>query len=154
MTHYFLDSSALSKRYVAEVGTNWIRAITTPGAGNSIIIAQITPIEVVSAAMRRLREGTITVRTARAVRLLLDRHARREYRVVGLTAPIVQRAEDLLEHHPLRAYDSIQLASALESNHRLLAAGLSPLTFVAADTRLLTAAAVEGLATDNPQMHP
>ena len=154
MTHYFLDSSALVKRYVVEVGTNWVRSITLPSAANSIIIAHITQVEVVSGAMRRTRESTITARTARATRLLVDRHASREYRVIGLTGQIVQRAEDLLEVHPLRAYDSIQLASALESNTRLIAAGLSPLTFISADSRLLSAATAEGLTTDDPNAHP
>jgi hypothetical protein len=154
MTHYFLDSSALVKRYVVEVGTSWIRSITLSSAGNSIIIAQIAQVEVVSGAMRRKRDGTITAQTARATRLLVDRHVSREFRVIGLTGQIVQRAEDLLEVHPLRAYDSIQLASALESNTRLVAAGLSPLTFISADSRLLSAAAAEGLTTDDPNAHP
>ncbi len=62
----------------------------------------------------------------------------------------IHRAENLLELYALRAYDSIQLASALESNARLVFAGLPAITFVSADTRLLTAAAIEGLATDDP----
>jgi hypothetical protein len=48
-------------------------------SGNMVIIAQITQIEIVSGAARRVREGTLTTRTARAVRRLIDRHARREY---------------------------------------------------------------------------
>jgi predicted nucleic acid-binding protein len=154
VSHYFLDSSALIKRYVAEVGTNWIRSITTRTTGNIIIIDHITPAEVVSGVMRRKRDGTITMRTARATRLLIDRHASREYRVVGLTGQIVQVAEDLLERYTLRAYDSIQLASALESNARLVAAGLSAIIFVSADIRLLTVASAEGLTTDDPNAYP
>ncbi len=154
MSHYFLDSSAVIKRYVVEAGTNWIRSITTPNAGNIIFIAQITSAEVVSGVMRRKRDGSITPPTARATRLLMDRHASREYRVVGLTGQIVQRAEDLLESHPLRAYDSIQLASALEINTRLVAGGLPAIIFVSADTRLLTVASAEGLTTDDPNSHP
>jgi hypothetical protein len=42
MTHYFLDSSALIKRYVAETGTNWVRSIILPGSGNIIVVAHIT----------------------------------------------------------------------------------------------------------------
>ncbi|MGH2350915.1 MAG: type II toxin-antitoxin system VapC family toxin [Chloroflexota bacterium] len=154
MTQYFVDSSALVKRYVVERGTAWIRSITMRSAGNTIIIAQITQVEVPSGASRRKRDGSISARTAHAVRLLIDRHASREYMVVGLTGQIVQRAEDLLEAHSLRAYDSVQLASALESNARLVAAGLSPLIFVSADTRLLAVAAAERLATEDPNAHP
>ena len=154
MTHYFMDTSALIKRYVAEVGTAWIHSITIPSARNTIFVAHITQAEIVSGAMRRKRDGAIPERTTRAVRLLIDRHMSREYRVIGLTGQIVQRAEDLLELYPLRAYDSIQLASALIANSRLVAAGLTRLIFISADTRLLTAAIAEGLSVDDANSHP
>ena len=153
MTAYFLDSSALIKRYVVESGTTWVRSITKRGSGNTIIIAHITQIEIVSGASRRVREGTLTTRTARAVRLLIDRHARREYVVIGLTPQVVRRAEDLLAVHPLRTYDAVQLASALESNTRLVTAGLSPVIFVSADARILVTAAAEELITEDPNAH-
>jgi predicted nucleic acid-binding protein len=154
MSHYFVDSSALIKRYIAEVGTHWMRSIVNPIVGNIIIIAHITQVEVVSGIMRRKRDGNITPRTARATRLLLDRHTSRQYKVISLSAPIVQRAEDLLEAHLLRAYDSIQLASALEINSRFVAAGLPPITFISADNRLVVAANTEGLTTDDPNAYP
>ncbi len=34
MSVFFLDTSALVKRYFAEIGTGWIRAIADPAAGN------------------------------------------------------------------------------------------------------------------------
>ena len=46
-----------------------------------------------------------------------------------------------------------RLASALIIDQALVAAGLSPLVFVAADDRLLIAAQAEGLPTDNPNLH-
>ena len=154
MTAYFLDSSALVKRYVPETGTAWVRTITTPSAGNSILVARMMPAEVISGVWRRVREGTIAPRIAQAIRLLVDRHTRREYLVIELSARIVQRAEDLLAQYPLRAYDALQLASALESNTRLARAGLAPLVFVTADTQLLAAASAEGLAIEDPNAHP
>ena len=155
MSLFFLDSSSLIKRYVMESGTLWVREIIAPAAGNVIFISEITPVEVVSGAMRRKRDGSITSRTARAVRLLvdrLDRHASREYRVVGLASPILERAEDLLERYALRAHDSIQLASAIESNARIIAAGLPAMPLVCADVRLLDVAADEGLPCINPAL--
>ena len=154
MTQYFLDSSALIKRYIVEPGTTWVRSLSNRSSGNTVIIAQITQIEIVSGASRRVREGTLTTRTARAVRLLIDRHVRRAYVVIGLTPQVVRRAEDLLAVHPLRTYDAVQLASALESNTRIVAAELSPVRFVSADARLLVAAATEGLMTEDPNAHP
>jgi len=54
----------------------------------------------------------------------------------------------------LRAYDAVQLASALRANRALQAARLPSLLFLSADDRLITAATHEGLATDNPNSHP
>lgn len=154
MSHYFLDSSALIKRYISEQGTAWIRSIVVPSAKNTIVVAPVTQVEVFSGIARRKREGTISTRNAQAVWLLLDRHARREYDIIELTDSLIQRAEDLLDRHPLRAYDSIQLASAQIANSRLIAGGLAPLVFVSADTRLLTVATAEGLTVDDPNVHP
>jgi uncharacterized protein len=93
-------------------------------------------------------------RTARAIRVLLDRHVTTSYTVIGVTVEVVYQAEDLLERYPLRAYDAIQLASALVANRRLSATGLPELLFVSADTRLLNAAIAEGITTDSPDAHP
>ncbi len=76
-----------------------------------------------------------------------------EYSVIELSEPIIQRSEDLLLAYPLRAYDAVQLASALDNAARLTAAGLASPLFVSADRRLLAAAEAEGLATDDPNQH-
>jgi uncharacterized protein len=154
VTHYFLDSSALMKRYVSEQGTNWVSAISSPSTGNTITIAPVTQIEVFSGVSRRRREQIITPRGARMIRLLLKRHVLREYQLVEITTHLIATAQDLLDKHPLCAYDSVQLASALIANMRLTGSGLAPLIFVSADTRLLTAATAEGLAVDDPNVHP
>lgn len=154
MTSYFLDSSALVKRYVTEQGTQWIRKISSPGIGHTIFIAQITPAEMVSALMRRKREGNLDPRTAHAARLYIDRHTVREYQVIRLSDTIVKRAEDLLEKYSLRGADALQLASVLEVNHIISAAGLTPLIFIGSDERLLTVATMESLQTENPNHYP
>ena len=154
MTVVFLDSSALVTRYIPEQGTAWVRALCAPSATNSLLVSMVTSVEIISGVSRRRREGTLSPRAAQAIRLLLHHHLQRDYRAIELTTPILQRAQDLLEQHPLRAYDAIQLASALEANTRLLAGALSPLAFVSADTRLLAIAALVGLTTDDPATHP
>ena len=152
MSQYFLDSSALIKRYVEEQGTAWVRAITAPEAGHGIVLAQIAPIEIVSGIVRRAREGLLWEGTVRDLRLLFDLHASREYRIVSLTGDVVRRAEDLLERHTLRASDAIQLASALASSERLSVAAPGRLEFVSTDTRLLDAATGKGLRTIDPNV--
>jgi predicted nucleic acid-binding protein len=46
MTTYYLDTSALSKRYVQEVGTAWVRALVVPTAGHTLLTARITMVEI------------------------------------------------------------------------------------------------------------
>ena len=62
-------------------------------------------------------------------------------------AEILSSARGLIQRHGLRAFDAIHLASALG----LQAAANEPVTLVAADQRLLRAAAGERLATVNPE---
>jgi hypothetical protein len=50
---YYVDSSALVKRYVAERGSAWITGLVDPAAANDIYIVRITTVEVVSALTRR-----------------------------------------------------------------------------------------------------
>jgi len=54
---YFLDSSALIKRYVVEIGSPWIKTLTDSQTGNSLLLVRITWVEVLSAFARRQREG-------------------------------------------------------------------------------------------------
>ena len=77
-------------------------------------------------------------------------HYSNEYLPVLLDTNILRAAAHLTDSHPLRALDAIQLASA---NHAVNLLG-EPITFVSADKNLLTAAAAEGFATDNPLLHP
>jgi hypothetical protein len=56
--------------------------------------------------------------------------------------------------HPLRGYDAVHLACALRLNRALVAQHLPPLVFVCADNDLLSAAAAEGLAIENPNDYP
>lgn len=153
MTDYYADSSVLVKRHVRETGTDWFRALCAPDTGNIIITTRISMVEVYSALNRRQREARLTAVdyadiTADFLSICLT-----EYQFVELTDEIVRRAKILLERYPLRAYDAVQLASAVLTQHALQTASLPPLTFLAADNRLLTAAQAEGLQTDDPNAH-
>jgi uncharacterized protein len=153
MATYFWDTSAHIKRYITEIGTNWVRANIVPSAGNISLIAYITPIEIASSLARRIREGSISQRTAQAAQLLIERHIRREYVVIALTDEIRETAISLVRRQPLRAYDAVQLASAIETNHRMIVGGLPPLVFLTSDKHLQSAAASEGLPTDDPEVN-
>ena len=154
MSFYFLESSALGKRYTIEIGTPWLNALVAPSSGHRIGIAQITPLELVSSLARKQRETRISSRTLQAALLLIERHVNREYIVVQLNKQVEQEAKRLLVTYPMRAMDSIQLASALVINHQLIQAGMPPLTFICSDKQLLSAATQEQLAIDNPNLYP
>ena len=63
MPFYQCDASGLVKRYVDEVGSDWVRAIVAPASANIVSIADITRAEVTSALARRAREGVIIAAT-------------------------------------------------------------------------------------------
>jgi hypothetical protein len=154
VTAYFLDSSTLVKRYVAELGSGWVQAITAQNANHAIYVAQIARIEVVSAFARRKRELSLSARSARAAYLMLLRHTKRNYDVIPMTETVITLAETLLDKYILRAADALQLASAIEIQSRLAAARLPGIVFVASDNRLLTAAVGEALTVDNANNYP
>jgi predicted nucleic acid-binding protein len=152
MAHYFLDSSGLVKRYIAETGSGWVQNRCTPG--NTIYISRITGAEVIAAVFRRLRMGDIRPEDAEAVARWFKDDFGRTYRVIEVTADVVERAMNLAEARALRGYDAVQLATALELHCLRQEMNLPPLMFVSADGDLNGAAEAEGLLTDNPTAHP
>ena len=136
-----------------EVGSDWVRAIVIPAAANIVSIADITRAEVTSAFARRTREGIITLDERDALMQTCQAHCTTQYRIVPTQPLSIDLATELLQRHPLRAYDAVQLASASLVNQSLIAHGLSPLIFVTADDRLIAAAGGEAITAENPNLH-
>ncbi len=121
-----------------------------PAAGNVIVLAHLTSVEMFSLLARRQREGTLSPASVATLRNDFLLHVEKEYLVYPQDNAVVGRARNLTMTYPLRALDAIQLASALEASTTLS----EPMTFVSADNNLLNAARAEGFATDNPFLHP
>lgn len=120
MSNYYLDSSAIAKRYLAEIGSAWIRALTDPTSGHSITLAEITRVEVAAAlAARHRAPGGITRQEHDHAINLLSQHWILEYTLAPATRPILNMAVDLTQRHRLRGYDAVQLATALVTNASL-----------------------------------
>jgi predicted nucleic acid-binding protein len=151
---FFFDTSSVLKRYVAEVGTGWIRSLVDPAASNQIFLARITAVEVVAAITRRMRAGG--VEPAQVAQMVGDFcfHLTNEYRLLPVTSRLLTQAMTLAERHGLRGYDAVQLAAASIANVRRLARRSRPLVLVSADAELNAAATVEGLVVDDPNTHP
>jgi len=153
MDTYFLDSSALVKSYVAETGSEWVRALGAPGGRNVLIIARIAWAEIRSAFARRQREGSVPPVVVTRAWNTFRHDVGTQYHVVESDRQGIESAAELVARHPLRAYDAVQLASALRVMEALDQASLSTLTFLSADKRLLRAVAEEGLLADDPNTH-
>ncbi len=150
---YYADSSALVKRHIPEIGSAWIEQEFDAASGNRIITAKLTVVEVLSAMNRRQREASISATEYAKFSGDFLAFVETDYRIFEFTDALLIEAQRLLEVHPLRAGDAIQLASALLANAGLQSANLPALIFLASDARLLTAANSEGLQTDDPQNH-
>jgi predicted nucleic acid-binding protein len=150
---YQLDASAIVKRYVIESGSGWVRGLATSASWHPISIAEVTRVEVASALGRREREGAISAREKARLLGTFEAHCAARYRLVSVDHHVVDQAVELIGRHRLRAYDAIQLATAVVVNQSLVQSGLPPLIFVSADDELLLAAGAEGLATENPIHH-
>jgi hypothetical protein len=154
MSIFFLDTSALVKRYIVEQGTVWIRALTDPLIGNTAVLSEVTLVEAAAALAARQRGHFITLAERDIAVDLLLRHADTEYALSPVTRTMVDQALSLTQRHRRRGYDAVQLATALGINAHYLSAGLPALTFLSADNDLNAAAQAEGLAAENPNKHP
>lgn len=140
----YLDSSALVKKYVVEKGTREIREFFA--SEELLWTSKISQAEVWSAFARRRRGGNLTAAQYRAITRSFERDWRR-FAIVELSDDVMGMIRRIVERHPLRAFDAIQLASALWAKQNVG----EPVVFVGADDQLLKAAAAMALAVVNPE---
>ncbi|WP_423919497.1 type II toxin-antitoxin system VapC family toxin [Candidatus Poriferisodalis sp.] len=136
----FLDSSALVKRYADEPDSDLVQAVSEP-----VIASDLAAVEVPAALWRKHRIGEISATDAQNLcrRFLTDISAsspESDAVLIEVGKDILRSAIGLVARHPLRAYDAVQLASALAAS-RLI--GRCP--FGCFDEKLNNAAAAEGL---------
>jgi len=109
---------------------------------NDVLVSDLTVTEVVSALVRRLRQGDLTGEIVRRVRkAMLERVDDGDYARVDLTRAVHRHAENLLlalTEIPLRAADALHLA---------LATSARALSLASFDDRLRTAARAVGFVT-------
>ena len=150
----YVDTSALVKRYVAEVGSAWVRRLLAHPAQYVIYTVALAQAEVISALQRRVREGRLEVAQAQRLGQRVAVHFAQRYQVITITQAVVDQACVALHAHPLRAADAIHLACALTIRRIAQEQGLPPPSFVVADTALRAAATAEGFVVENPLQHP
>ena len=144
MARYFLDSSALVKRYHHESGSANVDAVFN-AAGNRFFVSRLALVEAQSAFARLVREGIVTPDDFHRLvsRLKADVGAK-ILMVAAVTSRRLDEAAAIFATHGLtnnvRTLDAIHLATAQVLHAR------NPLAaFVGADKKLLAVAVVCGL---------
>jgi predicted nucleic acid-binding protein len=131
-----LDTSALVKRYVPEVGSAWVRRTLARPTIQVLSTSAIAQPEVLSALQRKVREGRLTAAEALRQAQRVTTHFTWRYRLLTITPGVLTQA------------------CALAARQRLQQHGAPGLRCVAADTTLLAAARAEGFLVDNPLLYP
>ncbi len=151
---YYLDTSALVKRYVTETGSRWIAALCQPAANHVIATVLISKVEAAAAFAVKRRQNSLSIRQYNPLLETLEQDFTNEYHLLTVDPSLVNLAVELTRRHKLRGYDAVQLASAITFQNRLATVGLPVFQLITADADLLTAAQHEGLMVEDPNLHP
>jgi len=147
---YFLDTSALVKRYHVEVGSEYMHRLFDLAEG-SLSISFLTVVEIHSVFARKVRVKELTLSGfTRVVERFANDVRKGELTVVPFDDAHQKRAVELLKKHAptraLRTLDALQLAVAVDlMEHGRLG------TFVVADETLASVATQEGATALNPE---
>ncbi len=145
MPNYFLDSSALVKRYRREDGTERVGELLD--TAERVIVARLTELEVSAAIVRRSRATNLSEQLLTLILAAIDHDLAQTFEIVELELPVFQRAVQLTRKHKLRAADAIQLACALFAADEI---PQRDLTIMSSDQELNAAALAEGLNVIDP----
>lgn len=129
----FIDSSALAKRYVEEQGSEQVEKLFLEA--EEVGISIICFAELFSTLSRLVREAKLTKKQYETIKkdFFVDVE---EMLVVNISANTISQAIGIMERNPIRASDSIHVASAVEWRCE---------AFVTSDRRQFEAAKKEGL---------
>jgi predicted nucleic acid-binding protein len=149
---FYLDASALGKRYAPEAGSANLDHLFGNVSPDRIALFNVGIAEVVSILVRKKNGGRISPATLAGALVDLGSeiiHSTGIRKVVADDA-LVTVALPLIEAYSVNSTDAIVLRSALDLAASLRPAG-NDMVLVASDKRLLKAAQAEGLLTFDPE---
>lgn len=111
MITYF-DSSALVKRY-APNELNAAQVINFFQTQHIVYTSDLTPVEVLGAFCKKQRESEFSKTIMNAAIQDFRAHSPTDYKLVQTTSNTIAEAERLVLNYNLRAYDAMQVATAL-----------------------------------------
>ena len=152
MNYFFLDASAIIKRYIPETGTPKMNYFFTSVPSYRMMCLFESGGEVIFVFGRRKNEGRITEARFNQIkqRFLTEVIYRSEIVKVLPIKNQIGRSWELIEKHSLNSTDAILLQCALDKVSEMLPDG-DNLALVSSDKRLIRAAQNEGLRTFNPE---
>lgn len=111
----YLDTSALVKLYAAEEHSAWVRGLVrgTEGTGNSVAASAVSYVEARAALAAKKRSGAIRPEHANRAEYMLFTDFRDLLLVRPVSEGVLLLAAELPSRCGLRAYDAVQLATAL-----------------------------------------
>ena len=147
MALYYLETSALVKLYIYELGTERLLSLAASGTGHRFSILSLAQVEFRSAIRRRQRGGEILNYEADEVIESFRRHTEGTFLVQPVSDSLLDVSLALVDGYALRAYDAMQLAGYVLLRS---VSGAEEPTFVCADEALLSAARSEGYSVLDP----
>lgn len=150
MSSYYLDASALGKRFLSETGSKWVNGCFDSSAQHLLASSAVCGVEVASALARAHREKRISLLRRNMVLDQVREEMVSRIRSVRASESVLGLASEFAVTRNLRAYDAVHLATAVQLRSQLVSSGLPAPVFVSADARLLEAARAEQFETENP----
>lgn len=149
MPIFYLDSSALVKRYRIEQGTEVVeKLLANPLLEDRFFISFLSVIELTSGILRLVRGRQLSENTVKEILARFRRDARRLLRVWPLNEEVATDAVTVVEEHRLRSADAIHLATA----QRIASlAQVATIVLVSSDRELLDSAETAGFVPFDPQ---
>jgi predicted nucleic acid-binding protein len=103
----YFDTSVLVKNYVQEAGSARARALLR---AYSFLSSAITPVELISALMRKHYTGELDREDLRRI-LARIRDDRPYWKVLDVSASVLSQGEEIVQKTRIRTLDAIHLAS-------------------------------------------
>jgi uncharacterized protein len=152
MIFFFMDGSALAKRYLLESGTQSIDYLFDQIGPERLVVLNVGFAEVVSVIVRRKNSGILSQDGFSQAMLNLGHEIiddSRIHKIEPITSLVIAALVHI-QNHSINSTDAIVLQAALVMAAHFRSGG-DDIAIVASDQRLLRAAEAEKLETYNPE---
>ena len=151
MNSFFLDASALIKRYTLEAGSALLNHLFSQVTPDRFAALTVGVAEVASIIVRKRNDGRITARVGAKALADLGTEVIHDpsFLKFEVTNAMLPPVIPLISTHSINSTDAFVLFAALELVKKLRSRG-DDLVLVSSDHQLLKAARAEGLTTFDP----